>query len=78
MRNTTAHAAEQRMEDLENAINGMNGIFEGQPFELGLSFGIAQIRGPSVDADQVLRLADSRCYASKKREKHTQKIRAAS
>jgi diguanylate cyclase len=67
MRNTTAHAAEQRMATLELAVENMNGVFEGQPFELGLSFGVAQIRGSSVDSDQVLRLADSRCYAHKSR-----------
>ena len=67
MRDTSAHAAEQRMAALEHDIDNMNGVFEGQPFELGLSFGIAQIRGVSVDADQVLRLADSRCYAHKGR-----------
>jgi diguanylate cyclase len=65
MRNTTAHTAEERMLELEHAIDGMNGMFEEQPFELGLSFGIAQIRGGSVDADQILKLADSRCYAHK-------------
>jgi GGDEF domain-containing protein len=56
----------------------MNGVFEGQPFELGLSFGTAQISGSSIDADQVMRLADSRCYGYKKREKYGKTMRAAS
>jgi diguanylate cyclase len=77
MRNTTAHVAEQRMAALELAVENMNGIFEGQPFELGLSFGVAQIRGSSVDADQVLRLADSRCYAHKSRVRHGRRERVS-
>jgi diguanylate cyclase len=77
MRNTSAHSAEQRMAALEYAIDNMNGVFEGQPFELGLSFGVAQIRGSSVDADQVLRLADSRCYAHKSRARHGKRERIA-
>ncbi len=70
MRESTAHDAEQRMLELEQAVDNMNGVFEGQPFELGLSFGIAQIRGAGHDTDQVLRLADSRCYAHKGRVRH--------
>jgi diguanylate cyclase len=77
MRDTSAHVAEQRMAALEHAIDNMNGIFEGQPFELGLSFGIAQIRGSSVGADQVLRLADSRCYAHKSRVRSGKRTRVA-
>jgi diguanylate cyclase len=69
MPDSTAHDAELRMATLEQAVQGMNGVFEGQPFELGLSFGIAQIRGAAIDADQVLRLADSRCYAHKHRRR---------
>jgi diguanylate cyclase len=78
MRNTSAHTADLRMAELEKSINQLNGHFEGQPFELGLSFGVAQIAGPAVDADQVLRLADSRCYAYKKRASPTRSLRAAS
>ena len=69
MRDTTAQEAEQRVSILEKAVDEMNGVFEGQPFELGLSYGIAQIRGATVDADSVLRLADSRCYSYKSRGK---------
>lgn len=76
MRDTSAHAAEQRMAQLEQAVDNMNGVFEGQPFELGLSFGVAQLRGASVDADSVLRLADSRCYAYKTRAKNSKGQRA--
>ncbi len=75
MRNTTAHLAEQRMAALEHAVDTMNGVFEGQPFDLGLSFGVAQIRGSSVDADQILRLADNRCYAHKSRVRHGKRER---
>jgi diguanylate cyclase len=67
MRDTTAQVAEQRVSMLEKAVDEMNGVFEGQPFELGLSYGIAQIRGGTVDTDSVLRLADSRCYTYKNR-----------
>jgi diguanylate cyclase len=77
MRDTTAFAAEQRMAQLEHAVDHMNGIFEGQPFDLGLSYGIAQVRGSAVDADQVLRLADSRCYAHKNRERQPGRERFA-
>jgi diguanylate cyclase len=78
MRNTTAQTADMRMAELERSIDNMNGVFEGQPFELGLSFGTAQISGSSIDADQVMRLADSRCYGYKKREKYGKTMRAAS
>ena len=76
MRDTSAHAAENNMAKLEQAVNDMNGVFEGQPFELGLSYGIAQIRGANVEADAVLRLADSRCYAHKSRGKLPRDLRA--
>jgi diguanylate cyclase len=69
MRGTTAQVAEERMAELEQNVTNMVGSFEGQPFSLGLSYGVAQIRGNSVDADAVLRLADSRCYAYKNRGK---------
>jgi diguanylate cyclase len=67
MQGTTAQVAEERMAELEHDVTNMNGNFEGQSFSLGLSYGVAQIRGSSVDADSVLRLADSRCYSHKNR-----------
>lgn len=78
MRDTTAHTAERRMTKLELAIENMNCAFEGRPFDLGLSYGIAQIRGAAVDADQVLRLADSRCYAYKTQKRYVRNERVAS
>ena len=78
MRDTTAQIAERRMSKLEQAIENMNCAFEGRAFGLGLSFGIAQIRGAAVDADQILRLADSRCYAHKTQKRFVGNERVAS
>lgn len=69
MRDSSAHKAEQRMTVLQQEVARMNGMFEAQPFELGLSFGIAQVNKATINSDQVLRLADSRCYAHKNRDR---------
>lgn len=70
LRNCSLDQARRLIQELHHAVQTFQFVWEGRSFEIGVSFGLVEIKPSALGATEVMEFADQACYAAKRAGKN--------
>jgi diguanylate cyclase (GGDEF)-like protein len=70
LQNCPLDEAANKADDFKRAVEEFNFVWQGKTFEVGLGIGVVAIDSSSGSVNEILKSANSACYAAKEKGRH--------